>query len=84
MPDESIITPTSRKILQKKLSKLKKKELQVVKYLYGLEDGVAYTAAEISKKMHLTTERIRQIKEKAFKKLNIKNDDLISKFARSK
>lgn len=81
-PDTNVVMRQTNVILKRKLSRLRPRERQVVKYLYGLEDGIPYTAAEIANKLKLTSERVRQLKNSAFKKLNIKNDLFIEKYRR--
>lgn len=48
---------------------LQKREINVLIDYFGLEDGKEKTLDEISKKMNLTNERVRQIKDKALIKL---------------
>ena len=81
-PDTHVVMRQTKVILKKKLARLRPRERQVVKYFYGLEDGIPYTAAEIANKLGLTSERVRQLKNSAFKKLNIKNDLFIEKYRR--
>lgn len=45
------------------------RENQVLSMRYGLKDGRRQTLAEVSKKLHVSRERIRQIEENALKKL---------------
>ena len=45
------------------------KERDVLKYYYGLDGGPAHTLEDISDKVGLTRERVRQIKEKALRRL---------------
>jgi len=51
------------------LGTLDKKEKEVVKLYFGIDVDTAYTLEEIGQKFNLTRERVRQIKEKAIKRL---------------
>ena len=48
---------------------LKPKELEVLKYRYGIGKNKAYTLQEIGDRFNVTRERVRQIEAKALKKL---------------
>ena len=52
---------------------LNKREEEIIKLYYGLEDGRMHTLAEISIQFGLTRERVRQIKERALTKLRHKS-----------
>ncbi|MDY7004428.1 MAG: sigma-70 family RNA polymerase sigma factor [Cyanobacteriota bacterium] len=52
---------------------LNERQRDVIKMRFGLDDGCEKTLQEIGDKFHLTRERIRQIEEKAVKKLRSKN-----------
>ena len=51
------------------LGTLDTKEKEVVKLYFGIGVDTAYTLEEIGQKFSLTRERVRQIKEKALKRL---------------
>jgi len=51
------------------LNSLTGRERRVLQLRFGLEDGRARTLEEIGKEFHLTRERIRQIEERALRKL---------------
>lgn len=51
------------------LSHLNNRERQVIEYYYGINDNKELTLFEIGKEMHLSSERVRQIKVTAMKKL---------------
>jgi RNA polymerase primary sigma factor len=55
--------------LGRALSKLTEREADVIKMFYGLEPNRPMTLEEISTRFDMTRERIRQIKEKALRKL---------------
>ena len=48
---------------------LNEREQQVIRSVYGV-DGVPLTMAEVGQQMGLTRERVRQIRDKALRKLN--------------
>lgn len=56
------------------ISALSKKEYEIIKFRYGLDDGQTKNLEEASKKFGVTRERIRQIETKAFDKLSSKNN----------
>lgn len=61
-----------KKDLHKILSKvLDEREMQVTSMNYGLGDFKAMSFEEIGDRLHLTKECIRQIKEKAMRKLGL-------------
>jgi len=74
--DESVVSPTEsaeRMLLSERLNKalstLSKREAKVIKMRYGLTDGCPRTLEEVGTVFNVTRERIRQIEEKALRKL---------------
>lgn len=57
--------------IQKGLDVLDKREKRIITYIYGLT-GSHYTMAEIAEEMGLKRERVRQIRDKALRKLHKK------------
>jgi len=57
------------KEIQRSLSTLSEKERDVINLYYGLGKNHEYTLEEIALKFDLTRERVRQIKEKAIRRL---------------
>jgi RNA polymerase primary sigma factor len=55
--------------VQRALSTLTAREAQVLGLYFGLNNNVSMTLEEIGGKFGLTTERVRQIKEKATSRL---------------
>jgi len=51
------------------LSRLKKREQQILSLRYGLSDGTRYTLEETAKRFKITRERVRQIENACLKKL---------------
>lgn len=70
--EENIINLQSRQATIKELlSCLQDREIKIIKLYYGLLDNKEYTLDEIGNEMHLTMERVRQIKDKALVKLRV-------------
>ena len=77
--DQSAISPESnaeRVMLKEKiqgfLSKLKERERKVLELRFGINDDHPRTLEEVGKELKVTRERIRQIEDKALKKLRYK------------
>jgi RNA polymerase primary sigma factor len=68
-PDSALIEDSLRKEVQRTLATLTKRESDVLSYYFGLNGETAMTLEEIGLKFNLTRERVRQIKEKATKRL---------------
>jgi len=77
MTDDSISTPDRQLIdeslhdeLEHALQSLSDREIEIVKYYYGLNEfNQSYSLDEIGIKMNLTRERVRQLKDKAIRKM---------------
>lgn len=67
-PDSGLMRESLRVEVQQVLSTLSQREADVIKYYFGL-DGTLLTLEEIGEKFNLTRERVRQIKEKAIRRL---------------
>ena len=67
-PDSELMRESLRVEVQQVLSTLSQREAEVIKLYFGLE-GVTLTLEEIGEKFNLTRERVRQIKEKAIRRL---------------
>lgn len=68
-PDSSLMMDSLRKEVQRALSTLTQRESDVISYYFGLNGEHAMTLEEIGQKYNLTRERVRQIKEKATRRL---------------
>ncbi len=68
-PDQELINDSLRKEVQRALSTLTQREADVVSFYFGLNGIHALTLEEIGEKFNLTRERVRQIKEKAIRRL---------------
>ncbi|WKZ58645.1 MAG: RNA polymerase sigma factor RpoD/SigA [Cyclobacteriaceae bacterium] len=68
-PDSSLLEDSLRKEVQRALATLTQREAEVISYYFGLNGEQALTLEEIGEKFNLTRERVRQIKEKATRRL---------------
>jgi RNA polymerase primary sigma factor len=68
-PDSALITDSLRGEVQRALSTLTVREAQVLDMYFGLTNNNPMTLEEIGAKFDLTRERVRQIKEKATRRL---------------
>jgi RNA polymerase primary sigma factor len=68
-PEAGLINDSLRKEIDRALSTLTSREADVIKYYFGLNGEHAMTLEEIGEKFDLTRERVRQIKEKAIRRL---------------
>lgn len=69
LPDKGLLTDSLRKEIERALSTLTYREANVIRYYFGLSGKHALTLEEIGEEFNLTRERVRQIKEKAIKRL---------------
>ena len=68
-PDKELLTDSLRKEIERALNKLTPREADIIRFYFGLNGKHAHTLAEIGEEFNLTRERVRQIKEKAIKRL---------------
>lgn len=68
-PDSELINDSLRKEVQRAISTLTQREADVIALYFGLNGEHAMTLEEIGEKFNLTRERVRQIKEKAIRRL---------------
>ncbi|MEI6884415.1 MAG: RNA polymerase sigma factor RpoD/SigA [Bacteroidota bacterium] len=67
--DDGLIRESLSKEIQRSLSALTEKEREIVNMFYGIGYPHSYTLEEIGSMFDLTRERVRQIKEKAIRRL---------------
>ncbi|MBD3346723.1 MAG: sigma-70 family RNA polymerase sigma factor [Chitinivibrionales bacterium] len=65
LPDENLEESDLKENIRKALGALSKREQEVLRLYFGLEEHQRYTLGEIGKRFNLTCERARQIKERA-------------------
>ena len=68
-PDECVLVGSLREEVRNVLGTLGDREEEVVKLYFGIGVDTGYTLEEIGQRFNLTRERVRQIKEKALKRL---------------
>jgi RNA polymerase primary sigma factor len=68
-PDMPLLNESLQNEINRVISTLSDKERDVLKYYFGLDGNAAHTLEDISEKVGLTRERVRQIKEKALRLL---------------
>ncbi|WP_226389477.1 sigma-70 family RNA polymerase sigma factor [Penaeicola halotolerans] len=68
-PDTELMNDSLRREVQRALSTLTQREADVITLYFGLNGEHAMTLEEIGEKFNLTRERVRQIKEKAIRRL---------------
>jgi RNA polymerase primary sigma factor len=67
--DEALMRESLGKEIQRSLSSLSDKEREIINMYYGIGMSHSLTLEEIAAKFDLTRERVRQIKEKAIRRL---------------
>lgn len=68
-PDSDLIADSLKREVGRALSTLTSRESEVISYYFGLNGAQPLTLEEIGDKFNLTRERVRQIKEKATRRL---------------
>ncbi len=69
-PETALMTESLRREIERALGTLTPREADVVRLYYGLSEGApSMTLEEIGERFELTRERVRQIKEKAIRRL---------------
>jgi RNA polymerase primary sigma factor len=68
-PDKGLLTDSLRREIERVLSILTYREANILRLYFGLNAKYQYTLEEIGQEFNLTRERVRQIKEKAIKRL---------------
>ena len=69
MPDYTLMSESLKKEIGRALSALTEREAEVIRLYFGLNKEHSLTLEEIGEKFNLTRERVRQIKEKAIRRL---------------
>jgi RNA polymerase primary sigma factor len=68
-PDKELLTNSLKEEIERVLNKLNQREANIIRFCFGLNNNHARTLAEIGEEYNLTIERVRQIKERAIKRL---------------
>ncbi len=72
-PDNDLMGESLKVEIERALSKLTKREAEVIRLYFGIGREHSLTLEEIGERFDLTRERVRQIKEKALRKLRHHN-----------
>jgi RNA polymerase primary sigma factor len=78
-PESNLVLESLRKDIERSLTALTPRESDVVKLFYGLEGRAPMSLDEIGDRFDLTRERVRQIKEKAIRRLKHSSKNRILK-----
>ena len=68
-PDDNLMNESLQKEIERSLATLTQREGDVVRLFFGIGESHGLTLEEIAAKFDLTRERVRQIKEKAIRRL---------------
>ncbi|GMU96027.1 MULTISPECIES: RNA polymerase sigma factor RpoD/SigA [Ignavibacterium] len=68
-PDDELMTESLKDEIKRALNVLNEREKEVLKLYFGIDTDQPLTLEEIGERFNLTRERVRQIKEKAIRKL---------------
>ncbi len=68
-PDSALLGESLKREIERSLNTLSPREADIIRLYYGLNGEPPYSLEEIGKYFSLTRERVRQIKEKAIKRL---------------
>ena len=68
-PEKELIQESLQKEIERSLQTLTPREADVIRLYFGLNKKNALTLEEIGERFDLTRERVRQIKEKAIRRL---------------
>ncbi|MBI3578398.1 MAG: sigma-70 family RNA polymerase sigma factor [Ignavibacteriales bacterium] len=68
-PDNQLMEESLKVEVRRALNTLSEREAQVIRLYFGLDQEHSLTLEEIGEKFNLTRERVRQIKEKAIRRL---------------
>jgi RNA polymerase primary sigma factor len=69
LPDNSLMSDSLKNEIERALSTLTERESEVIRLYFGFDGEHALTLEEIGEQFNLTRERVRQIKEKAIRRL---------------
>jgi RNA polymerase primary sigma factor len=68
-PDNTLMSESLKEEIERALAALSEREAEVLRLYFGLNEENSLTLEEIGDKFNLTRERVRQIKEKAIRRL---------------
>ena len=68
-PVDNLMTDSLRQEIERSLDALSGREADVIRLYFGLNGNQPHTLEEVGQKFDLTRERVRQIKEKAIRRM---------------
>lgn len=71
--DKLVMSESESIAIKRSLSVLNEKERKIIIYYFGLDSNKSYSLEEIGNMMDMTRERVRQVKDKALKKLRTRS-----------
>lgn len=72
-PEEEAMRADRHDVLMQLIAKwLEPREAKIIALRFGLEDGIPLTLEEIGKELGVTRERVRQVEDRALRKLRYK------------
>jgi RNA polymerase primary sigma factor len=71
-PDDGLLQDSLKTDVARVLETLPHKEAWVLKMYFGIDQRRSFSLSEIGERLHLTRERVRQVKDKAIKRLRLK------------
>lgn len=71
--DKLVMSESESVAVKRSLSVLNEKERKIIIYYFGLDSNKSYSLEEIGNMMDMTRERVRQVKDKALKKLRTRS-----------
>ncbi len=71
--DRIVVSESESAAIKRSLSVLNEKERKIITYYFGLDSNKSYSLEEIGNMMDMTRERVRQVKDKALKKLRTRS-----------
>lgn len=71
--DRQVVSESESAAIKRSLSVLNEKERKIIIYYFGLDSNKSYSLEEIGNMMDMTRERVRQVKDKALKKLRTRS-----------
>jgi RNA polymerase primary sigma factor len=80
MPDSELISDSLKSEIQRAFSKLTVRECEVMKHYFGLEGNPPMNLEELGERLNLTRERVRQIKEKATRRLRHSRNTVLKSY----
>lgn len=83
-PEEAVVDSLLRDQIDQVMAGLTEKEGQVIRLRFGLDDGIPRSLEEIGRIMSVTRERVRQIEEKALKKLRESKNKTLQEYYRNR